>query len=71
MQPKESVLTEISAALLNQIRSVDRKRLIKRIGEADAETMRRVASSADRLAHLGDDGVGEFLRTCRAAYVAG
>jgi mRNA interferase MazF len=42
MQPNESGLPQASSALLNQIRSVDRKRLIKRIGKADAETMRRV-----------------------------
>jgi mRNA interferase MazF len=31
-----------SAVILNQIRSVDRKRLVKRLGVLDAATMRRV-----------------------------
>jgi len=42
MEPDASGLALKSAALLNQIRSVDRQRLIKRIGQADAETMQRV-----------------------------
>lgn len=40
--PEQSGLPQRSAILLNQIRPVDRQRLIKRIGRADAETMRRV-----------------------------
>jgi len=31
-----------SAVILNQIRSIDRKRLVKRLGGLDAATMRRV-----------------------------
>jgi mRNA interferase MazF len=38
----KSGLPKPSAVILNQIRSVDRKRLIKRIGAVDAVTMRRV-----------------------------
>ncbi|MBV9745592.1 MAG: type II toxin-antitoxin system PemK/MazF family toxin [Acidobacteriia bacterium] len=37
-----SGLTETSAVILNQIRSVDRARLRKRLGVLDATTMRRV-----------------------------
>ena len=42
MLPDESGLSRDSAALLNQIRAVDRQRLVKRIGRADERTMRRV-----------------------------
>ena len=42
IQPGKSGLEHASAALLNQIRSVDRKRLIKRMGAVDAATMRRI-----------------------------
>ena len=42
IQPGESGLDMISAAILNQIRSVDRKRLIKRLGMLDAITMRKI-----------------------------
>ncbi len=42
MRPEESGLPLPSAALLNQIRSMDRQRLIKRLGHADTETMQRV-----------------------------
>lgn len=42
MTSKESGLPLTSAVLLNQIRSVDHRRLIKRIGKATTETMRRV-----------------------------
>jgi mRNA interferase MazF len=35
-------LPKPSAVILNQIRSVDRKRLIKRLGTLDAATVRRV-----------------------------
>jgi mRNA interferase MazF len=42
MEPKESGLDLHSAALLNQIRSVHRQRLIRRFGHANAGTMRRV-----------------------------
>ncbi|MBZ5727349.1 MAG: type II toxin-antitoxin system PemK/MazF family toxin [Acidobacteriia bacterium] len=40
--PAKSGLSQPSAAILNQIRSVDRKRLIKRLGALDAATMRNV-----------------------------
>ena len=42
IQPGKSGLDHASAAILNQIRSVDRKRLIKRIGSVDAATMRKI-----------------------------
>lgn len=42
MEPKDSGLPQRSAVVLNQIRSVDRQRLIKRIGHADTEVMQRV-----------------------------
>jgi mRNA interferase MazF len=42
IQPGKSGLSHASAAILNQIRSVDRKRLIQRIGRADAATMVRI-----------------------------
>lgn len=35
-------LTVASAVVLNQIRSIDRQRLLKRLGVLDAATMRRV-----------------------------
>ena len=40
--PKDSGLSQISAVVLNQIRSVDCQRLIKRIGKASPEIMERV-----------------------------
>jgi mRNA interferase MazF len=40
--PTRSGLSKPSAVILNQIRSVDRKRLIKRLGLVDAATMRKV-----------------------------
>ncbi len=42
MQQDESGLSQPSAVLLNQLRTVDRQRLVKRIGRASAGTMRRV-----------------------------
>ena len=42
MEPGESGLPQTSAVLLNQIRSVDRRRLVKRIGRATRSTMSRV-----------------------------
>ena len=39
---KESGLNQRSSVLLNQIRSVARRRLVKRIGHASPETMQRV-----------------------------
>jgi mRNA interferase MazF len=37
-----SGLSKASAVILNQIRSIDRKRLVKRLGVADAATMQKV-----------------------------
>jgi mRNA interferase MazF len=42
MESKDSGLTQRSAVLLNQIRSVGRQRLIRRIGKATPEVMGRV-----------------------------
>jgi mRNA interferase MazF len=42
LSPDESGLSLPSAVVLNQIRSVDGRRLIKRIGRANASTMQRV-----------------------------
>jgi mRNA interferase MazF len=42
LEPQESGLPLRSAVLLNQIRSIDRQRLVKRLGKADDETMGRV-----------------------------
>ena len=42
MEPKDSGLPITSVVVLNQIRSVDRHRLIKRIGNAGAAVMQRV-----------------------------
>lgn len=40
--PSKCGLAKPSAVILNQVRSVDRKRLIKRLGAVDAATMRKV-----------------------------
>jgi mRNA interferase MazF len=42
IRPGKSGLSVASAVVLNQIRSVDRRRLVKRLGVADAQTMRQV-----------------------------
>ena len=42
LHPPEGGLTRPSAVLLNQIRSVDRKRLVGRLGRLRSETMTRV-----------------------------
>ncbi|MDP9054466.1 MAG: type II toxin-antitoxin system PemK/MazF family toxin [Acidobacteriota bacterium] len=42
MEAKDSGLSQTSAVVLNQIRSVDRQGLIKRIGKASPEIMGRV-----------------------------
>ena len=42
METGESGLPQRSSVLLNQIRSVDRQRLVKHIGHASPETMQRV-----------------------------
>ncbi len=42
IQPSKSGLSHPSAAVLNQIRSVDRKRLIKRLGSVDATTLAKI-----------------------------
>jgi len=40
--PPEGGLTTASVALLNQIRSIDRQRLVRRLGSVRAETLERV-----------------------------
>ena len=42
MEPGESSLPLRSAVVLNQIRSVDRQRLVRRLGHAGLKTMDRV-----------------------------
>ena len=42
MEPKDSGLSQTSAVVLNQIRSVDRQRLIQRVGKASPKVMSRV-----------------------------
>lgn len=42
IQAGKSGLSHTAAVILNQVRSVDRKRLVKKLGVADAATMRRV-----------------------------
>ena len=42
METADSGLAQRSAVLLNQIRSVDRRRLLKRIGRAEDSVMQRV-----------------------------
>lgn len=42
LQPGKSGLPKPSAVILNQIRSVDRQRLVKRLGMIDMATMRKV-----------------------------
>jgi mRNA interferase MazF len=42
LEPRDSGLPMRSAVLLNQIRSVDRQRLIQRLGQANASTMQGV-----------------------------
>ena len=42
VEPKETGLQQTSVVLLNQVRSIHRARLIKRIGHANAATMLRV-----------------------------
>ena len=42
LQPPEGGLTRPSAVLLNQIRSVDKKRVVLRLGRLKPETMTRV-----------------------------
>jgi len=42
IHPGKSGLRKPLAAILNQIRSVDRKRLIQRLGELDAPTMESI-----------------------------
>ncbi len=45
LEPGDSGLPLRSAVLLNQIRSVDRQRLIKRVGRADIESLDRIDSA--------------------------
>jgi len=54
MDASDSGLNQTSAIVLNQIRSVDRQRLIKRIGKASPEAMARV----DRAIAISLDLVG-------------
>ncbi len=42
VQPREGGLVKRSVVLLNQIRTVDRERLIRRLGALTPDTMRRV-----------------------------
>jgi mRNA interferase MazF len=42
IEPQESGLSKRSAVIVNQIRSVDRRRLAKRLGRLSAESVRRV-----------------------------
>jgi mRNA interferase MazF len=42
IRPPEGGLTTASVALLNQIRSIDRQRLVRRLGRVRAETLERV-----------------------------
>jgi mRNA interferase MazF len=42
IEPEESGLSKRSAVIVNQIRSVDRQRLAKRLGELSGQSMRRV-----------------------------
>lgn len=42
IEPKESGLTKRSAVILNQIRSVDRQRLGKKLGSLSTESMKRI-----------------------------
>ena len=42
LTPGRSGLQKPSAVVLNQIRSVDRQRLVRRLGTVDAATMRKV-----------------------------
>jgi mRNA interferase MazF len=45
LEAKESGLSLRSSVLLNQIRSVDRQRLVKYLGRANTETMQRIDSA--------------------------
>jgi len=40
--PKESGLTVESVVLLNQIRTIDKQRLVKKLGQVKPETMKRI-----------------------------
>lgn len=42
LDPRESGLRQPSAVLLNQIRSIDRTRLIRRLGRASGASMQRI-----------------------------
>jgi mRNA interferase MazF len=42
VRPPEGGLTEISVILLNQIRSIDKRRLIKRLGNLEIATIEQV-----------------------------
>ncbi len=51
---QESSLRRDSVALLNQIRSIDRTRLVKRVGKITAETMVRIDQSLRASLALAD-----------------
>jgi mRNA interferase MazF len=42
LEPHESGLPKRAAVILNQIRSVDRRRLVKKVGHLSAESMQRL-----------------------------
>ena len=46
VQPPEGALSRPSMVLLNQIRSVDKRRLVRRLGRLRPETMKRVDRAA-------------------------
>ena len=50
-------LTEPSVALLNQMRVVDRQRLVKRLGLVDANTMRQIEAAIRISLNLRDPAV--------------
>lgn len=45
-------LSVVSVALLNQIRTIDRRRLMKRLGAADAQTMEQVDQAIKISLHI-------------------
>ena len=55
LRPAEGGLRASSVVVLNQIRSIDRRRLIRRIGRLSPETMERVGMALQ--VSLGLDGV--------------
>lgn len=45
IQNKNSGLAKISKALFNQIRAIDKKRLVKKLGKADEETLSKIGEA--------------------------